>query len=78
LFGWRSRYWTFLLKLDPNRPSTKIQSQPGPYIGPFHWESRRLRLLETKRLMTFPDDIWLSREAVVLGSTSLAMLSRPT
>jgi DNA (cytosine-5)-methyltransferase 1 len=56
LFGWRSRYWTFLLKLDPNRPSTTIQSQPGPYIGPFHWNNRRLRLLETKRLMTFPDE----------------------
>jgi DNA (cytosine-5)-methyltransferase 1 len=56
LFKWRSRYWTFLLKLDPNRPSTTIQSQPGPYIGPFHWDNRRLRLLETKRLMTFPDE----------------------
>jgi DNA (cytosine-5)-methyltransferase 1 len=56
LFQWRSRYWTFLLKLDPNRPSTTIQSQPGPYVGPFHWENRRLRLLETKRLQTFPDD----------------------
>jgi DNA (cytosine-5)-methyltransferase 1 len=55
-FRWRSRYWTFLLKLDPNRPSTTIQSQPGPYVGPFHWDSRRLRLLETKRLQSFPDD----------------------
>jgi DNA (cytosine-5)-methyltransferase 1 len=56
LFRWRSRYWTFLLKLDPDRPATTIQSQPGPYVGPFHWENRRLRLLETKRLQTFPDD----------------------
>lgn len=56
LFEWRSRYWTFLLKLDPERPATTIQSQPGPYIGPFHWSSRRLRLLEIKRLQTFPDD----------------------
>jgi DNA (cytosine-5)-methyltransferase 1 len=56
LFKWRSRYWTFLLKLDPERPATTIQSQPGPYIGPFHWRNRRLRLLETKRLQTFPDD----------------------
>jgi DNA (cytosine-5)-methyltransferase 1 len=55
-FRWRSRYWTFLLKLDPERPSTTIQSQPGPYVGPFHWNSRRLRQLETKRLQTFPDD----------------------
>lgn len=56
LFKWRGRYWTFLLKLDPDRPATTIQSQPGPYIGPFHWSNRRLRLLETKRLQTFPDD----------------------
>jgi DNA (cytosine-5)-methyltransferase 1 len=56
LFKWRGRYWTFLLKLDPDRPSTTIQSQPGPYIGPFHWNDRRLRLLEVKRLQTFPDD----------------------
>lgn len=56
IFEWRGRYWTFLLKLDPERPSTTIQSQPGPYVGPFHWASRRLRLLEVKRLQTFPDD----------------------
>jgi DNA (cytosine-5)-methyltransferase 1 len=56
LFKWRGRYWTFLLKLDPERPSTTIQSQPGPYIGPFHWNDRRLRLLEVMRLQTFPDD----------------------
>jgi DNA (cytosine-5)-methyltransferase 1 len=56
LFRWRGRYWTFLLKLDPDRPATTIQSQPGPYIGPFHWSGRRLRLLEVKRLQTFPDD----------------------
>jgi DNA (cytosine-5)-methyltransferase 1 len=56
LFAWRSRYWTFLLKLDPDRPSTTIQSQPGPYVGPFHWRDRRLRQLEVKRLQTFPDD----------------------
>ena len=56
LFMWRGRYWTFLLKLNPDRPSTTIQSQPGPYIGPFHWNDRRLRLLEVKRLQTFPDD----------------------
>ena len=56
IFKWRTRYWTFLLKLDPARPATTIQSQPGPYVGPFHWNSRRLRVLEIKRLQTFPDD----------------------
>jgi len=55
-FQWRSRYWSFLLKLHPDRPSPTIQGQPGPWVGPFHWESRRLRVAELKRLMTFPDD----------------------
>jgi len=55
-FRWRSRYWSFLLKLDPQRPSPTIQGQPGPWVGPFHWESRRLRVAELRRLMTFPDD----------------------
>lgn len=56
LFEWRSRYWNFLLKLDPKQPSPTIQAQPGPWVGPFHWHSRRLRLAEIKRLQTFPDD----------------------
>ena len=30
LFEWRSRYWSFLLKLDPNRAAPTIQAQPGP------------------------------------------------
>lgn len=68
IFKWRSRYWTFLLKLDPNRPATTIQSQPGPYVGPFHWSGRRLRLLELKRLQTFPDDY------VVIGSRRSAQI----
>lgn len=64
-FEWRSRYWTFLLRLDPKRPSSTIQAQPGPYVGPFHWENiataegpraRRLRANELLRLMSFPDD----------------------
>lgn len=56
IFEWRSRYWSFLLKLDPDRPSPTIQAQPGPNVGPFHWENRRLRVPELKRLFTFPDD----------------------
>jgi DNA (cytosine-5)-methyltransferase 1 len=72
VFKWRSRYWTFLLKLDPDRPSTTLQAQPGPWVGPFHWENvlnergdlraRRLRVPEMLRIMTFPDDF------VVVGS----------
>lgn len=56
IFEWRSRYWSFLLKLDPNRPAPTIQAQPGPNVGPFHWENRRLRVPELRRLFTFPDD----------------------
>lgn len=56
LFEWRSRYWSFLLKLDPDRPSPTIQAQPGPNVGPFHWENRRLRVPELRRLFSFPED----------------------
>jgi DNA (cytosine-5)-methyltransferase 1 len=52
---WRSRYWSFLLKASPDEPSPTIQGQPGPWVGPFHWEGRRFRTAELKRLMTFPD-----------------------
>lgn len=56
VFQWRSRYWSFLLKLDPARPSPTVQAQPGPNVGPFHWEDRRLRVPELRRLFTFPDE----------------------
>lgn len=59
LFEWRSRYWSFLLKLDPASPAPTIQAQPGPNVGPFHWENRRLRVPELRRLFTFPDDFSL-------------------
>jgi len=55
IFRWRSRYWNFLLKLHPDLPSWTIQARPGPYTGPFHWRSRKLRIQEVKRLQTFPD-----------------------
>jgi len=57
LFGWRRRYWTFLLKLAKRQPSWTIQAQPGPSVGPFHWENRRLSARELCRLQTFPDDV---------------------
>lgn len=59
IFEWRSRYWSFLLKLDPAKPAPTIQAQPGPNVGPFHWENRRLRVPELRRLFTFPDDFEL-------------------
>lgn len=55
IFGWRCRYWTFLLKLAKDRPSWTIQANPGPSCGPFHWENRRLAVRELARLQTFPD-----------------------
>lgn len=57
LFGWRTRYWSFLLKLSKRLPSWTIQAQPGPAIGPFHWKSRMLSMRELCRLQTFPDEV---------------------
>jgi DNA (cytosine-5)-methyltransferase 1 len=57
LFGWRRRFWSFLLKLAKNRPSWTLQAQPGPATGPFHWNNRRLSMRELCRLQTFPDDV---------------------
>ncbi|QPO22696.1 DNA (cytosine-5-)-methyltransferase [Pseudomonas sp. Y39-6] len=57
LFGWRTRYWSFLLKLSKRLPSWTVQAQPGSAIGPFHWDSRRLSFAELCRLQTFPDDL---------------------
>lgn len=56
LFGWRTKYWSFLLKLAKERPSWTIQAQPGPATGPFHWDSRRLSVSEMAALQTFPTD----------------------
>lgn len=56
LFGWRKRYWSFLLKLAKGRPSWTLQAQAGPATGPFHWRSRRLTTAELARLQCFPDD----------------------
>lgn len=59
LFGWRRRYWSFLLKLAKDKPSWTLQAQPGPAVGPFHWSNRRLSMRELCRLQTFPDDLVL-------------------
>ncbi len=56
LFGWRTRYWSFLLKLAKNQPAWTIQAAPGPATGPFHWRSRLLSTKELCRLQTFPED----------------------
>ncbi|MDE2925624.1 MAG: DNA cytosine methyltransferase [Acidobacteriota bacterium] len=54
LFGWRTRYWSFLLKLAKSLPSWTIQAHPGSSIGPFHWRNRKLSVEEMCRLQTFP------------------------
>ena len=60
VFEWRSRYWSFLLKLSPDLPSWTIQARRSNNMGPFHWRSRILRIDEIKRLQTFPDDWFLA------------------
>lgn len=59
LFGWRTRYWSFLLKLAKHLPSWTVQAQPGSAIGPFHWRNRKLTFKELCRIQTFPDDLIL-------------------
>ena len=60
LFNWRSRYWSFLLKLNPDKPSWTIQARRSNNMGPFHWKNRILRIEEIKRIQTFPDNWILS------------------
>ncbi|REL34684.1 DNA cytosine methyltransferase [Thalassotalea euphylliae] len=59
-FKWRSRYWSFLLKLSPDLPSWTIQARRSNNMGPLHWRNRILTIDEVKRLQTFPDDYQLS------------------
>ena len=49
-----SRFWNFLHKLHPDLPSITIAAQPGPWVGPFHWDNRRLRVPEIAAIQTFP------------------------
>jgi DNA (cytosine-5)-methyltransferase 1 len=53
IFKWRSRFWSFLLKLSPERPSWTIQASHSNNMGPFHWKNRFLRIEEIKRIQTF-------------------------
>ncbi len=57
LFGWRTRYWSFLLKLSKRLPSWTVQAQPGTATGPFHWKNRRLTFQELCRIQTFPENL---------------------
>ena len=54
LFGYRTRYWSFLLKLAKDMPSWTLPAQPGPSTGPFHWSNRPLAVEELLRLQSLP------------------------
>lgn len=54
MFGYRTRFWSFLLKLSKREPAWTIPARPGPYTGPFHWKSRPLTITELLRLQSFP------------------------
>ena len=55
-FEANKRFWSFLLKLHPLQPSWTISAQPGPWVGPLHWNNRRLRVPEIAAIQTFPED----------------------
>jgi DNA (cytosine-5)-methyltransferase 1 len=54
LFGYRTRFWSFLLKLAKDQPSWTLPAQPGPATGPFHWDNRPLTVPEMLCLQSFP------------------------
>lgn len=60
LFGYRTRFWSFLLKLAKDRPSWTLPASPGPSTGPFHWDSRPLANSERLLLQGFPKEWILS------------------
>lgn len=60
LFGRRTRFWSFLLKLAKDKPSWTLQAHPGPATGPFHWSGRPLAIEEMLRLQSFPTEWKLS------------------
>ncbi len=53
-FEAESRFWNFLLKLHPEKVSWTIAASPGPWTGPFHWDTRRLRTPELSAIQGFP------------------------
>ena len=57
LFNWKSRYWTFLLKLTPKRPAWTIQASFSTNQGPFHWKNRFLNIMlqEKAKVEHFPE-----------------------
>lgn len=79
VFGYRTKYWNFLLKLARNAPSWTLSASPGPSTGPFHWENRPLTPRERLRLQSFPDD-WnltgdLRQQIRLSGNATPALLA---
>lgn len=79
IFGYRTRYWSFLLKLAKAQPAWTIPAQPGPSVGPFHWHNRPLAVPELLRLQTLPSS-WVvegkRREQVLqVGNATPALLA---
>lgn len=79
LFGYRTKYWNFLLKLAHDEPSWTLPASPGPSTGPFHWENRPLAVEEQLRLQTFPDEWRIAGEerdqTLQLGNATPALLA---
>ena len=76
IFKWRSRYWSFLLKLSPDLPAWTIQARRSNNMGPFHWRNRILRISEIMRLQTFPDDWIVAGKVVDHGARSATQCPR--
>jgi DNA (cytosine-5)-methyltransferase 1 len=80
-FVTETRFWNFLLKLSPDLPSWTIPANPGPWTGPFHWQSRRLRTPELAALQGFPSSyrfIGNRRERVrQIGNAAPPRLAQP-
>lgn len=55
VFKYRGRYWSFLLKIDPEQAAPTLPAQRVTWNGPFHWKGRHLRVRELARLQGFPD-----------------------
>lgn len=56
LFGYRTKFWSFLLKLAKDKPAWTLPASPGPSTGPFHWDNRPLTSGERLLLQGFPVD----------------------
>lgn len=63
IFGYRRRYWSFLLKLAREKPSWTISASPGSSTGPFHWNNRQLSTKELLSIQSLPVNLKLCSNA---------------